>query len=95
MSFQLKASEALLTIPRGSLVSYGSLAAKSGAPNASRAVGTAIGKNPVAYLITCHRMIRSSGLLGGYRLGTVRKTAMIGWEAVRMRDGGNASGIKA
>lgn len=82
--FQLKVWEALLTIPEGRLESYGSLAAKIAAPQASRAVGTAIGKNPIAYLIPCHRVIRQGGLLGGYRWGTTRKTAMMGWEAARV-----------
>lgn len=82
--FQLKVWEALLRIPEGRLESYGSLAAKIAASQASRAVGTAIGRNPVAYLIPCHRVIQQGGLLGGYRWGTTRKTAMIGWEAVRV-----------
>ncbi|HMB62000.1 MAG TPA: methylated-DNA--[protein]-cysteine S-methyltransferase [Eudoraea sp.] len=79
--FQLKVWENLLKIPMGSLSTYGNLAEKIGIPNASRAVGTAIGNNPVAYLIPCHRVIQSTGNLGGYRWGNTRKTAIIGWEA--------------
>ncbi len=87
--FQLKVWDALLRIPEGRLESYGSLAAKIAAPQASRAVGAAIGKNPIAYLIPCHRVIQQGGLLGGYRWGTTRKTAMIGWEAARVVDPSN------
>ncbi|PKP44482.1 MAG: cysteine methyltransferase [Bacteroidetes bacterium HGW-Bacteroidetes-13] len=82
-NFQLKVWEALLKIPMGQLKSYGQVAKEIAKPNASRAVGTAIGSNPVAYLIPCHRVIQSSGLLGGYMWGTTRKTAIIGWEASR------------
>lgn len=79
--FQLKVWEALLKIPSGQLTTYGNIARSIGKPNASRAVGTAIGSNPIAFLIPCHRVIQSSGHFGGYRWGTPRKTAMIGWEA--------------
>lgn len=79
--FQLKVWEALLKIPMGQLSTYGKLSEKVGKPKASRAVGTAIGSNPVAFLIPCHRVIQSSGLVGGYMWGATRKTAMIGWEA--------------
>jgi AraC family transcriptional regulator of adaptative response/methylated-DNA-[protein]-cysteine methyltransferase len=75
--FQIKVWEGLLRIPEGRLTSYGQLATQIEAPKASRAVGTAIGSNPVAYLIPCHRVIRASGILGGYRWGETRKTAMI------------------
>lgn len=78
--FQLKVWESLLKIPMGSLSTYGKIAGQIGSPNASRAVGTAIGSNPVAFLIPCHRIIQSSGTFGGYMWGTTRKTAMIGWE---------------
>lgn len=80
-SFQLKVWESLLTVPKGSLATYGDIAQKIGKPKAARAVGTAIGNNPVAFLIPCHRVIQSSGHLGGYMWGTTRKSAMIGWEA--------------
>ncbi|MEH3115530.1 methylated-DNA--[protein]-cysteine S-methyltransferase [Pedobacter terrae] len=81
--FQLKVWEALLKIPMGKLATYGNIARQLQKPNASRAVGTAIGDNPVAFLIPCHRVIQSSGALGGYHWGVNRKTAMIGWEAAR------------
>ncbi|WP_294281240.1 bifunctional transcriptional activator/DNA repair enzyme AdaA [uncultured Chryseobacterium sp.] len=78
--FQLKVWQSLLAIPVGKLSTYGSLAGKIGHSGASRAVGTAIGSNPVAFLIPCHRVIRSSGEIGGYRWGSDRKQLMIGWE---------------
>ncbi len=81
--FQLKVWNALLKIPMGDLMSYGAVAAEMNQPHASRAIGTAIGSNPVAFLIPCHRVIQSSGVIGGYRWGAVRKTAMIGWEAAQ------------
>jgi AraC family transcriptional regulator, regulatory protein of adaptative response / methylated-DNA-[protein]-cysteine methyltransferase len=80
-NFQLKVWQALLTIPSGRLAKYGDLAAKIGAPTASRAVGSAVGRNPIAYLIPCHRVIRSLGIIGDYRWGRERKQAIIGWEA--------------
>ncbi|GAB3898460.1 methylated-DNA--[protein]-cysteine S-methyltransferase [Larkinella knui] len=79
--FQLKVWEALLRIPEGQVVSYDQIASAIGMPAASRAVGTAIGSNPVGYLIPCHRVIRKTGLFGNYRWGTTRKTALLGWEA--------------
>jgi len=82
--FQLKVWETLLKIPMGKLTAYGTIAQHIQRPKAARAVGTAIGDNPVAFLIPCHRVIQSSGLLGGYHWGTKRKTAMIGWEAARV-----------
>ena len=78
--FQLKVWEALLKIPMGQLATYGSIATHINKPTASRAVGTAIGSNPVAFLIPCHRVIQASGNFGGYMWGNTRKTAMIGWE---------------
>lgn len=81
--FQLKVWKTLLDIPMGQLRTYNDIAFQVDKPRASRAVGTAIGDNPVAYLIPCHRVIRSSGELGGYRWGLTRKTAMIGWEAAK------------
>lgn len=82
--FQLKVWETLLKIPTGSLAVYGSIAQKMESPKASRAVGTAIGKNPVAFLIPCHRVIQSTGKVGGYMWGSTRKSAIIGWEAAQM-----------
>lgn len=81
--FQLKVWEALLKIPMGQLSTYGNVANKIEKPSASRAVGTAIGSNPVAFLIPCHRVIQSTGTFGGYMWGSTRKTAMIGWEAAK------------
>jgi len=81
--FQLKVWETLLKIPMGGLSTYGDIAAQIGQPAAARAVGTAIGHNPVAFLIPCHRVIQSSGNIGGYMWGTTRKTAIIGWEGAR------------
>lgn len=85
-AFQLKVWEALLNIPSGELSSYGKLANSIHQPTASRAVGTAIGDNPIAYLIPCHRVLQTSGKLGGYRWGTPRKSLMIGWEAVKLNE---------
>lgn len=82
--FQLKVWETLLQIPEGQLTTYGTIAEKIQKPQASRAVGTAIGNNPVAFLIPCHRVIQSTGTLGGYMWGIDRKTAIIGWEAAKM-----------
>jgi len=84
--FQLKVWESLLKIPMGKLSSYGNIANTIGKPNASRAVGTAIANNPVAYLIPCHRVIQSTGNFGGYRWGTTRKTAIIGWETAQKQN---------
>ena len=82
--FQLKVWESLLTIPMGKLLTYGNLAEKIGHSKASRAVGTAIGSNPVAFLIPCHRVIQSSGNIGGYRWGSERKQLIVGWESSRV-----------
>ena len=82
--FQLKVWEALLKIPCGHVSTYGQIAESIQHPKASRAVGTAVGDNPVAYLIPCHRVIRSTGILGGYHWGKERKTAILGWEAAKV-----------
>ena len=82
--FQLKVWETLLKIPMGQLSTYGSVAEKIENPGASRAVGTAIGSNPVAFLIPCHRVIQSTGIFGGYMWGNTRKTAIIGWEGAKI-----------
>ena len=68
----------------GGLASYGEIARMIGQPAASRAVGTAIGHNPVAFLIPCHRVIRQNGAIGGYMWGAERKQAMIAWEGAQM-----------
>lgn len=82
--FQLKVWETLLKIPMGQLSTYGEIANQLANPKASRAVGTAIGSNPIAFLIPCHRVIQATGNLGGYMWGTTRKTAIIGWEAAQL-----------
>ncbi len=81
--FQLKVWESLLQIPMGKLSTYGNIATNIGNSNASRAVGTAIGSNPVAFLIPCHRVIQSTGNFGGYMWGNTRKTAIIAWESAK------------
>ena len=80
-NFQIKVWEALLHVPSGRLCCYEDLARAVGEPAASRAVGSAVGANPVAFLIPCHRVIRKSGIIGSYRWGTARKKAMLAWEA--------------
>jgi AraC family transcriptional regulator of adaptative response/methylated-DNA-[protein]-cysteine methyltransferase len=79
-NFQLKVWRALLEIPTGTVTTYGDLAATIGDPKASRAVGTAVGRNPVSYLIPCHRVIRATGELGGYAWGPDRKRTMLALE---------------
>ncbi len=83
-SFQLKVWEALVQIPAGQLTSYGQVANFIQKPKAFRAVGTAVGENPIAYIIPCHRVIQSSGALGQYHWGSNRKAAMIGWESANV-----------
>jgi AraC family transcriptional regulator of adaptative response/methylated-DNA-[protein]-cysteine methyltransferase len=80
-AFQLKVWETLLKVPMGGLTTYARLAGSLNNPNACRAVGTAVGDNPVAFLIPCHRVIKSTGEIGQYHWGSPRKNAMIGWEA--------------
>jgi AraC family transcriptional regulator of adaptative response/methylated-DNA-[protein]-cysteine methyltransferase len=82
-NFQLKVWEALLRIPPGAATTYGEVARRIGRPTAARAVAGAVAANPVAWLIPCHRVLRSVGGLGGYRWGVERKRAMLGWEAAR------------
>lgn len=82
--FQIKVWEALLRIPAGRLSTYKGLAEMISHPTALRAVGSAVGQNPVAFIIPCHRVIQSAGTFGNYHWGPVRKKAMIGWEAASM-----------
>jgi len=82
-NFQIQVWRALLSLPYGSVASYGQLAQQLGKPGAARAVGNAVGANPVAWLIPCHRVIRAGGMCGGYRWGETRKLALLGWEAAR------------
>jgi AraC family transcriptional regulator, regulatory protein of adaptative response / methylated-DNA-[protein]-cysteine methyltransferase len=79
-NFQIKVWEALLHIPQGQAVTYGDIATMIGEPAASRAVGRAVGSNPIAVLIPCHRVLRKLGSFGDYRYGTARKKALLGWE---------------
>ena len=78
--FQLRVWRALLAIPVGSLTSYGRLAQAIGMPKAARAVGSAVGANPLAFLIPCHRVIRETGVIGNYRWGHGRKRTLLAWE---------------
>jgi O-6-methylguanine DNA methyltransferase len=81
-NFQLKVWEALLTIPAGAVTTYEGIASRIGKPNAARAVGTAVGHNPIAVLIPCHRVIRKVGEFGNYRYGELRKKALLAREFV-------------
>jgi AraC family transcriptional regulator of adaptative response/methylated-DNA-[protein]-cysteine methyltransferase len=83
-NFQIRVWEALLRIPPGAVTTYGRLARALDRPGAARAVGTAVGRNSMAYLIPCHRVIREEGTLGGYRWGVDRKAAALGWETARV-----------
>ncbi|QUY44248.1 methylated-DNA--[protein]-cysteine S-methyltransferase [Acaryochloris marina] len=80
-NFQIQVWQALLRIPLGDLTTYQTLATAIGKPTAARAIGNAVGRNPIAYLIPCHRVIRGTGEMGGYRWGCDRKAALLGWEA--------------
>jgi AraC family transcriptional regulator of adaptative response/methylated-DNA-[protein]-cysteine methyltransferase len=82
-NFQLRVWNALLSIPPGTTTSYGALAREIGNPAASRAVGTAVGDNPISWLIPCHRVLRADGGIGGYAWGVERKRTMLVWEALR------------
>jgi len=85
-NFQLKVWEALLRIPEGAVVSYRALADALDQPGAGRAVGNAVGHNPIAYLIPCHRVLRADGKIGGYRWGETRKQVILTTELVKRRD---------
>jgi AraC family transcriptional regulator of adaptative response/methylated-DNA-[protein]-cysteine methyltransferase len=90
--FQLKVWECLLRVPAGQLATYSQIAAGVAREGAARAVGTAIGANPVALLVPCHRVIRASGALGGYRWGLPRKAALIAWESAQAERPGRYNG---
>lgn len=81
--FQIKVWEALMSIPSGSVTTYSEIARVVGNPKAVRAVGTAVGRNPISWLIPCHRALRKSGGLGGYHWGLPVKRAMLAWETAR------------
>lgn len=89
--FQIKVWEALLKIPSGQVTTYSEIAEAIGKPRAIRAVGTAVGRNPISYLIPCHRALRKSGGLGGYHWGLPVKRAMLAWEAARSDAGQDVS----
>ena len=82
--FQIKVWEALLAVPSGHVTTYSEIARRIGNPRAVRAVGTAVGRNPISWLIPCHRALRRDGQLGGYHWGLPVKRAMLAWEAARL-----------
>ena len=82
-NFQIRVWEALLRVPAGHAVTYEDIAHRIGHPTAVRAVGAAVGQNPIAYLIPCHRVLRKSGGFGDYHWGATRKKALLAWEAAR------------
>jgi len=82
--FDVRVWETLLKIPLGRAVSYTDIARHIGAPSASRAVGSAVGRNPISFVVPCHRVLRGDGSLGGYHWGLTRKRALIGWETGRL-----------
>jgi AraC family transcriptional regulator of adaptative response/methylated-DNA-[protein]-cysteine methyltransferase len=82
--FELRVWEALLEVPMGRAVSYADIARRLGKPEAARAVGTAVGRNPISFVVPCHRVLRADGNLGGYHWGLTRKRAIIGWETGRL-----------
>jgi AraC family transcriptional regulator of adaptative response/methylated-DNA-[protein]-cysteine methyltransferase len=82
--FEIRVWETLLKIPRGKAVSYGDIAKSLGKPKAARAVGAAVGKNPISFVVPCHRVLGSTGALTGYHWGLTRKKAILGWEAGKL-----------
>ena len=80
-NFQINVWKALLEIPSGQVSTYGTIAKLIGNPKASRAVGSAVGANPISFIIPCHRVIQSTGVIGNYRWGPTRKKAILGWES--------------
>jgi AraC family transcriptional regulator, regulatory protein of adaptative response / methylated-DNA-[protein]-cysteine methyltransferase len=85
--FEIRVWETLLKIPVGQATSYGDIAVSVGSPKAARAVGAAVGKNPMSFVVPCHRVIGKSGALTGYHWGLTRKKAILGWEAGRLASG--------
>jgi AraC family transcriptional regulator, regulatory protein of adaptative response / methylated-DNA-[protein]-cysteine methyltransferase len=82
--FEVRVWQTLLKIPMGRAVSYIDIARHLGQPTASRAVGSAVGRNPISFVVPCHRVLRGDGSLGGYHWGLTRKRALIGWETGRL-----------
>lgn len=87
-AFEIRVWEALLAIPMGRAVTYVDIARHLGQPTAARAVGSAVGRNPISFAVPCHRVLRGDGNLGGYHWGLTRKRALIGWEAGRLETRG-------
>ncbi|WP_114395496.1 methylated-DNA--[protein]-cysteine S-methyltransferase [Oleisolibacter albus] len=85
-NFQMKVWQALLTIPFGQVATYAEIGRRIGSPTAARAVGNAVGANPVSFLIPCHRVIRGTGVLDNYRWGPARKRVLLAWEAARLEE---------
>ena len=85
--FEIRVWQALLRIPMGRAVTYADIARHLGQPTASRAVGSAVGRNPISFVVPCHRVLRGDGQLGGYHWGLTRKRALIGWETGRVAAG--------
>ena len=85
--FEIRVWETLLKIPVGQATTYGDIAASVGSPKAARAVGAAVGKNPLSFVVPCHRVLGKSGALTGYHWGLTRKKAILGWEAGRLASG--------
>lgn len=88
--FEVRVWQALLEIPMGRAVTYSDLARRIGSPNAHRAVGSAVGRNPISFVVPCHRVLRKDGDIGGYHWGVTRKRAIIGWEMGRLAQAGVA-----
>ncbi len=86
--FEIRVWQALLRIPMGRAVTYADIARHLGQPTASRAVGSAVGRNPISFVVPCHRVLRGDGQLGGYHWGLTRKRALIGWETGRVAGNG-------
>lgn len=86
--FEIRVWQALLRIPMGRAVTYADIARHIGKPTASRAVGSAVGRNPISFVVPCHRVLRGDGQLGGYHWGLTRKRALIGWETGRAAEAG-------
>ena len=86
--FEVRVWQALLNIPMGRAVTYSDLARHIGSPDAQRAVGSAVGRNPVSFVVPCHRVMRKDGDFGGYHWGVTRKRAIIGWETGRLGQAG-------
>lgn len=94
-NFQVRVWQALLRVPPGAVISYGDLARRLGKAGAARAVGGAVGANPISYLIPCHRVVREATGLGEYRWGAERKHALLAWEAAREAAAGGAAAPSA